>query len=488
MTNHMLPSNSKRAAKLTMAIATAAEPPESGDYIIRSSDHRSLGLGLRVYSSGVKTWIVQKKVGKRPVRVALGPFPGITMEKAVALAKDKLFEFSQGKNPNQEKKRRMVDTELGLARKHVTVAIAFKEYEAAKKVGSAPKSMIDREAARKRLEPGSLWSIPILEVTGAALLTEHKRLVAAGKKGSSGGITQAGLTFRWLRAAINHALATREWVAANPFLKFNELQPGWSKVNPRQRIIASTEGQLKKWWDAVEQLRSKRSGQSRDSVTIADYLVLSLLFGGRRTELLSLPWTEVDLDTGTVTFTDTKNDRDHIIPFGSHARSILERRLDANKVACSAYVFNATRPSKDGHLSHIKEPKRAIASVVKASGVPFTPHDLRRTFGTLFEESGTVSALTVDRALNHAPSSTAGKHYIMQRLSRLRPLYQGLEERILEEAGVNAPKSESEEKAAVMRVRKDGDQFIASMDTPDGPLEAIGATAKEARLLLQSMF
>ncbi len=477
----------KHVTKLTMAIAAAAKPPESGDYIIRSIDHRMLGLGLRVYASGAKTWIAQKKIGKDPVRVALGPFPGITMERAIALAKDKLFEFVQGKNPIEEKRSRKVATELAHAKRTVTVALAFQEYQIAKMPESAKRTVEDREAAKKRLESGFIWTTPILDLSAAALVTEYKRLVAAGKKGSSGGKTQAGLTFSWLRAAINHALTIREWVVANPFQKFNILQPDWSNVEARIRTVAGTEAQLKKWWKAVEQLRLKTSGHSKDSVTIADYLILSLLFGGRRTELLSLPWSSVDFDDGTVTFTDTKNNRIHIIPFGSFARSILERRHTENKKVRSDYVFNATRPSKDGCLYHVKEPKRAIATVVKTSGVPFSPHDLRRTFGTLFEESGKVSALTVDRALNHSPSSTASKHYIHQRLSRLRPLYQDLEDRILVEVGVNKPEPESSEKGTVIRIHKEREQFIASIESKDGKLEAVGATAKEARLLLQSM-
>jgi integrase len=74
---------------------------------------------------------------------------------------------------------------------------------------------------------------------------------------------------------------------------------------------------------------------------------------------------------------------------GNHGsmRFILERRYAANQQAetPSVYVFSGSRPSRKGEYSYVQEPKKTIKKVVVESGVPFSSHDLRRTFATLIE-------------------------------------------------------------------------------------------------------
>jgi integrase len=474
-----------RAARLTMAVAKAAPIPPTGDYIISDIDNRSLGLCLRIYASGHKTWIARKKVGKRPIRKTLGQFPGTTLEKAIQEAKDVLGEFNKGLDPVAEKRKRTEAATAESNARKLTVRVAFESYQAAKKDVSSVRSVADREAARKRMEVSPIWTKPLVALSGGDLDKEYRRLVSAAKSGSNGGVTQAGATMRWLRASIKHCVATQELVMKDPFGKFNELCQGWAKVNRRTRIIAAVEGQLASWWSAVSALRQKTHVQGRAASTIADYFELSLLFGGRSDELLPLQWKNVDLTDGTVTFVDTKNHRDHVIPYGTYAASVLNRRHSINKAASepSEFVFPSTRARRDGTHAHLVNVTKTVAEVVKSSGVPFSPHDLRRTFGTLFEELDSVTSLTVQHALNHAPTSVTGRHYIMQRLLRLRELYQTFEDRVLIEAGVK--KIEQPKTGVAVRMRKEGDLFIAT--SPDGTLEATGDSPKAALELLQEM-
>lgn len=46
--------------KLTDNVAKTAALPEMGDYILRDTENRQVGLALRIYSSGVRSWVVQK--------------------------------------------------------------------------------------------------------------------------------------------------------------------------------------------------------------------------------------------------------------------------------------------------------------------------------------------------------------------------------------------------------------------------------------------
>ena len=145
----------------------------------------------------------------------------------------------------------------------------------------------------------------------------------------------------------------------------------------------------------------------------------------------------------------TKSNRQHVIPLTKHVRSIIQLRFDENNArpqsnhddkefGKSQWVFLSSRKSsKTGLYSHIVSPHKAIKKIRAQTGIEFSPHDLRRTFATLLNERG-VSNITIEKALNHAPSSIAAKSYVNNpRLSKLRKVYQELEDAILVEAGVN---------------------------------------------------
>lgn len=434
--------------KLTDAVAKQASLPKSGDYILRDINNRTLGLALRVYASGVKSWIVQKKLARAPRRFVLGHFPDLTYTNAIKEAKVVAAKVSQGIDPNLEARQRERETENQLAREKMTVSSVFAEYleYAKKELGAA--TLKDYQNSAELLKGGLLWKMPLLEVKGAHLEAEYRRLKSRAKKGSAsqGGSTQASKTLRALRAAFNRKLTLAEIEAPDPFAKLNTILPGWYRTKQRSTIIAHAAGDLKRWWDAVEQMRNRASPQAKDSPTIADYLILSLMFGGRRSETLRLKWENVNFKSKYVYFPaeTTKSRRAHYIPFGHYAEEVLLLRHKANQEADtpSAYVFNASRRGRTnketgepGQRTHIKEPKRAIETVTAISGIQFTPHDLRRTFGTIFAELP-VSEFTVEKALNHAPQSTAGKHYVKTRLEPLRKSYIAFEKAILEEAGV----------------------------------------------------
>jgi integrase len=92
----------------------------------------------------------------------------------------------------------------------------------------------------------------------------------------------------------------------------------------------------------------------------------------------------------------------------------------------SQCVFPELADSKHGaDLRHWSE------KVTQASGVPFTPHDLRRTFITA-AESLDISVYALKRLLNHRinPSDvTAG--YIITEVERLRQPMQKINERLI---------------------------------------------------------
>jgi integrase len=109
----------------------------------------------------------------------------------------------------------------------------------------------------------------------------------------------------------------------------------------------------------------------------------------------------------------------------------------------SEWVFAATKAgTKTKTRTHIKEPAKAMREVAEAAKVPFSTHDIRRTFSNLLASAAGVGAeqAFVKLAMNHrVDADVTTKHY-MDKVEQLRPLYEQLENVILERVGVAAPK------------------------------------------------
>jgi integrase len=459
---------------LTLAKARDAKLPAKGDYILWDATTR--GFGLRVYSTGAKIWVAQKKLEKRPIRVHLGRFPDMPLNKAREEAEDALAKIRKGGDPNLEKRQQARETERARDREKLTIGFVFMEYlaqaQGAKPEGcqgdagggeaegvpneradtkkkavpiptKSANTILDIEKAKRRLESGELWKLPIEAVDAKALHKEYLRLcrLADDKRNSNGGRTAAGGILRYVRAAFNLAAQAYKLKLDNPFVGLNTLEQGWQTAPARTGIVAYADGDLARWWGAVESLRNKTDARARDAATISDWLQVALLLGGRKTESLSLKWEDLNLDRGFGVFPHTKNGREHHFPLAPYVRSIFERRKKANQDSPqpSEYVFRASRVGwKSKTRTHIKEPKMALREVKKVSGIGFSAHDLRRTFGTLLNELD-VGDITVRKALNHAPGDVASRHYIQTRLKYLLPIYQRLETLVLTEAGVIKP-------------------------------------------------
>lgn len=453
MTTSIEPKNNKTS--LSDAVARDAPLPVKGDYILW--DTKVMYFGLRVQSGGSKTWIVQKKLGRSPCRVNLGVFSkrGAVSRTGYTEARGRVAEtvalINKGIDPNLEKRRQVRKTQQARQDESFSVIECFEVY-IKDKVESAkppkPRTTEDWEKTLARLKSGTLKSVSVMELTGA-MLKEYYDSAAKGaksKRASNGGRTQAALDLRYLRAAYSFCKIKYNLPvpAIDPFAALNLLSDGWYLVKPRDRIVGANEGDLKRWWLAVNALRPWSNDPSSEAKLnsqdiLADYLQLSILWGGRRTETLSMRWENISLEDETVCFFegDTKNSFEHIFPLTSHAKSLLKRRLRINEASKkpSPFIFPSMRKNKMGVRSHIVEPKATIKKVVTVSGCKFSIHDIRRTFATLLNEMG-ASEYSVKRALNHSAHDTASKHYLKSRIAGLRALYQQYEDKVLIEAGV----------------------------------------------------
>lgn len=351
-------------------------------------DNLLQGFGLRVSSSGAKSYFIEKRINGKNSRITIGRHGQITPEQARKEAQRLLGEITFGKNPLIERKQK--------ALRSTTLGKAYHDYLQARK-NLKPKTLDDYKQCIER-SLGDWLETPLTEITKDIVAKRHRKL---GNKSPA----RANNTMRVLRAIFNFAIEEYEDQQGNPTVMINPVSRlsktrAWYDIRRKQTLLTPT--QLKPWYDATLRLNQE---------TTRDFLHFLLFTGLRRNEAARMMWDDVNFDEGSFIIPDTKNKEPHRLPMSDFLRELLQRRhLLAEKI----WVFPS--PLTDTHL---KEPRTAVEKVSKVSGIEFTLHDLRRTFITI-AESLDIPAYALKRLLNHKFSNDVTAGYIVPSIERLR--------------------------------------------------------------------
>jgi integrase len=217
----------------------------------------------------------------------------------------------------------------------------------------------------------------------------------------------ANSVMRQVRTLFNFAIAEYEDKDENPFIRMNPVKKlsakrAWNKDRVRTRKVPLHK--IKDWLNAVLMLSSP---------TIRDYLIVCLLTGLRKEEAAQLKWENIDFEGNSLHIPNTKNGNPHDLPLSRFLKALLEER-HAERV--NEYVFPGGRWKASGSMT---SPYKAIGLITKATGIKFSPHDLRRTFLLIAEHVG-VDEFTRKRLLNHTFQDVTGKHYSTANIEKLR--------------------------------------------------------------------
>lgn len=396
--------------KITKTVVDRLPPPVSGQSFARDSELK--GFAVRLTSSGVKSFILEKRIDGQVKRLTIGRYPELTVEQARKEAQKLLGKIATGQNPIAEKKRQALE--------ETTLLQAFRAFL----------------NARKNLKPRTLYGYnrlmetvfadwqkkPITAITKEMVTKRHTKI------GTERGEAYANLSMRFLRAVFNFAIAQYEdgsghaLVKENPVIRLTQTR-AWYRVERRQTVIRPH--QFPAWFKAVQALRE--DPLSKQATTVGDYLLFLLFTGLRRQEAAQLKWADVYMKDRTFTVQDTKNREPLTLPISDFVYTVLEKR---ETTSTSDYVF-----SGEGETGHLIEPRRQIQKVIDASGVPFTIHDLRRTYITV-AESLDISAYALKRLLNHKMNNDVTAGYIITDVERLRDPMQKITDHLLKLAGI----------------------------------------------------
>lgn len=144
----------------------------------------------------------------------------------------------------------------------------------------------------------------------------------------------------------------------------------------------------------------KALGEDHDQ-NLANMMRLALFSGIRRTALLGLKWTDVDLNNGFLTLraAEAKNRKKAVIPLSAPAREIIEQI----KPTDSPYLF----PGRNG--GQRREVRHFSRRIVERAGLPegFRPfHGLRHVFASVLASNG-VDLFTIQKLLTqNSPQMT----------------------------------------------------------------------------------
>lgn len=386
---------------------------------VRHYDTVTKGLCLYVYGSGKRVFYVYGRINGKPEDIKIGDTTKFTPTTARTEAKRIIGAATTGDNPNEKKREKRAELTLGEM---------FNEYLRLHAIPTGVKTLQDmkdnfarylgevpdvepKKHGVKRVKPeGSVnWSNKKLsEVTRGGVLELFANLTLGCGKAT------ANRTVELLSAIFNNAIENNKFKGVNPCKSLNKHKP-----QQRERFIQVDE--LERFFEAV----AKENNES-----IRDYVLLSLLTGARKSNVLSMKWENVNISRATWFLPDTKNDTSQTIPLTIAALEVLQRRLISKS---SDFVF-----AGNGVTGHMTTPKRAWARVLEnAKLANLTLHDLRRTLGSWQATTG-ASLIVIGKTLNHKKVDTTA---IYARLG-LDPVRESMEtaQRAMLTAGGITPK------------------------------------------------
>lgn len=303
-------------------------------------DSKINGLELMVTHSGAKSFKVYKKLDGKPVRVTLGKHPELSVENARKKAQKTITGFFDGINPNEEKKK-------------VSNEYTFKE-------------LFNRYIEDYAKPNGNKsWEDDVKDINRNLKHWMNKRISEIKKDdiarlhakfGKDRGIHGANRLLDRINAIYNKAIEWN-WGGTNPAKGIKKF-----KMKSRDRFLKAHE--LPALFEALS---------NEESDVARDFMLISLLTGARKGNVLSMRWNDLDLQEKTWRMPITKNDEPLTIPISSQAIEILKHRKKLNtSVAYGKKEFVFPGTGEDGHLC---DPKKAWERVRKTATIKLWSKD-----------------------------------------------------------------------------------------------------------------
>lgn len=354
-------------------------------------------LAVRVTSTGAKSFYLVRRTGRGMTWLRLGKYPDMTIENARKAAEAALGDFATGGNPAAKRRAKRAEKTLGEA---------FEDY-LAERIRRGECARPDEVRATWQRYLGDPPEGP--RKKHGKVRTKH----AAGvnwQRRPVGAITGDDVE------ALHRAIGKVAPIAANRVVEMVSAIYGFIKVdNPAAAVEPFKERKRKRFLKAGELPRFFAALEADTSADFRDFILLALLTGQRRENLLSMRWRHIDQARAvwSIPEDEAKAGEQIEVPLVPAAVEILSRRRAAAEVSAiatkgprSPFVFPAN--SASGHLTppkkrwsalldriELDELRARIAAVDRAQADPVPGESLDRA---LQRARSTADALHVDRA------------------------------------------------------------------------------------------
>ena len=321
------------------------------------SDSKTPHLVLLVHPKGTKTFCYYGRIdGKNPVYKTIGQFPAISVDVARQEAIKIQDTINQKKNPLKNSK-----LEKLYFSQCYDMFIQFKEITLAK------GSIYDyKKNWHKHLEPVLAYK-KLYEIDTDLLQNIHLKMKDTPY--------QANRVIVLVKSIFNYMIRKKGYVGTNPAngVELYDEEPRNSFLYPEE----------------IKKLLQAMTNDTKVDFLLNMAILFLIVFGVRKTNVLEMKWSEIDLKNKLWTIPKTKNGDakictipDFLIPFF--------KKLKERKIVGNDFVL-ASSHSKTGHIVEIRKHFNSLIDSV-GIGRHIRVHDLRHTYGTM-------SAL-----LNHSPS------------------------------------------------------------------------------------
>lgn len=358
--------------QLTEMVVRKAPPPESGQYVIW--DKSLPGFGLRISQGGTRSFVVMFYEGPRKRRVTIGKHPALGLGQARAEAKRVLASVMLGQAPD-------MPSDSGQVLTFVAAIDVFVANHCKRNNRPATAKETER-LLRRHFEP-TLGRMALVDIT--------PQKVAGIIDGLLETPGEANHAFSAIRKFFS-------WARERRYIERSPCEGMRLPVKPRTRERVLEPDEIAKIFSAAKTY----------PYPYGSIVLLVLLTGQRRQEIVGLQWQDIDVLHGLITIPADRNksNRPHVLPIAPMANEIIEGlpRLGSN-------VFPA-RGAPSNTFSGFSKSKRAFDAACEVND--WTLHDLRRTTATYMAGLG-VAPHVVERILNHSTGTISGVAAIYNR-------------------------------------------------------------------------
>ncbi len=348
--------------KLTKRLIDATPCPKKGQSFLR--DDELHGFALRL-TTGAKTFILEKRIKGRVRRMTIGTYGPLTLIEARMMAIRLLARIFDGENPAQDEK----EARRGLTFKDLT-RMYIERHGPRKKSIKNDESLINNH-----LTKWNNWKLT--SISRGEVARVH------GKVGETAPYS-ANRLVALIRKMFNLADVWGFYEGDNPATRIELFQE-----EKRERFIKKSE---------FPALIEALGEEPNPFIRVA--FITCLFTGARKTEVLSMKWSDLDFEECTWRIPDTKAGHSHTLPI---VKAVVSRLQELPRYQDNPHVFPGQR--KGSHLVNISKAWKRVKERAELNDVRI--HDLRRTLASWMAGSGT-SLPIIGKVLNHSqPSTTA---------------------------------------------------------------------------------